>query len=82
MIELPVLKVPDEFYKEEERNGFLVTCKRKQVWAVELDLYIKLESVCRKYGLSLYSDAGTLLLYKIHPAPLILVILSFLPTFS
>lgn len=53
--------LPPSFFHEEERNGFLVTGKRKKVWAVELDLYLKFAEVCHKYGLRFWADGGTLL---------------------
>ena len=31
------------------------------MWAVELDLFVKFASVCKKYNLKYYADAGTLL---------------------
>ena len=53
--------LPESFFEEEERCGFLVTEKRKKVWAVLLDLLLKFDEVCKKHGLvySLYS--GTML---------------------
>ena len=49
------------FYKEEIRSGFLVTEKRKKVWAVELQMLEKLDEVCKKYNLTYYAYYGTLL---------------------
>lgn len=49
------------FYKEEIRCGFLVTEKRKKVWAVELQMLEKIDEVCQKYGLTYYVYYGTLL---------------------
>ena len=49
------------FYKEEIRSGFLVTEKRKKVWAVELKMLEKLDEVCKKYNLTYYAYYGTLL---------------------
>lgn len=53
--------LPESFFVEEERCGFLVTEKRKKVWAVLLDLLIKFDSVCKKHGLIYYLTDGTLL---------------------
>ena len=61
MVNLLSLKVPETFYDEEIKDGFLVTKKRKEIWAVELDLYSKLMDVCNKYQLKCYCDSGTLL---------------------
>lgn len=49
------------FYSEETRSGFLVTEKRKKVWATELQLLGKFDEVCRKHRLTYYADYGTLL---------------------
>ena len=40
-----------DFFKEEVRDGFLVTEKMKRVWACELDLLNLLLNVCKKYNL-------------------------------
>ncbi len=61
MVDLMFAKIPNDFFNEEERNGFKVSQKRKEVWAIEIDLYLKLLSVCKKHNLMLYADAGTLL---------------------
>lgn len=55
------LDVPEDFYDEEEQNGFLVTKERKEIWAVELDLCSELMRVCNKYGIKIYASDGTLL---------------------
>lgn len=49
------------FFQAEERSGFLVTEKRKKVWAVELELLEKFDEICRKHHLSWYAYYGTLL---------------------
>ena len=61
MVELKTIKIPDGFLNDEERCGFLVTRKRKEVWAVELDLFAKFHEVCKKYNLRYFADSGTLL---------------------
>lgn len=53
--------LPESFFREEERCGFLVTEKRKKVWAIELDIYLKLADVCKKHNLTFWGDGGTLL---------------------
>ena len=53
--------LPKSFFKEEVKCGFLVTEKRKKIWAVLLDLLIKFDSVCKKYSLTYYLSDGTLL---------------------
>lgn len=60
---MPNLKIsiPADFYQEEVRCDFTVTTERKQLWAVQLDLLSELLSVCKKHGLRIYPDGGTLL---------------------
>ena len=55
------LNVPDYFYEDETRCGFFVTKKRKQFWAVQLDLLFQLQKICEKYHLKYYALGGTLL---------------------
>lgn len=53
--------LPESFFEEEVRCGSLVTKERKKIWAVLLDLLIKFDGVCKKYGLTYYLTDGTLL---------------------
>ena len=53
--------LPESFFKEEEKCGFLVTEARKKIWAIEIDLYLAFEKVCNKHGLKFWADEGTLL---------------------
>ena len=55
------MELKESFFEEETRCGFLVTEKRKKIWAVELELLEKLDEVCRKHGLKYYAYYGTLL---------------------
>ena len=55
------LQIPEDFYKEETRNGYTVSEKMKRVWAVELDLLAEFQRVCEKYNLTYYADSGTLI---------------------
>ena len=50
-----------EFFNEEIMDDFLVTEKRKKIWAVELDLLLAIDAVCRKYDLHYYLFWGSLL---------------------
>ena len=59
---LPIqLQLSSDFYKEEVKNDFLVTRSRKEVWAVELDLLMQFDKVCKKNNLTYFLDGGTLL---------------------
>lgn len=53
--------LPEDFLREEERCGFLVTEKRKKIWAIELDIYLKFAEVCKRHNLRFWADGGTLL---------------------
>ena len=59
---LPIsLQLDDTLLKAETKDGFEVSEKRKKLWAVELDLMMKLDEVCNKFGISYFIDSGTLL---------------------
>ena len=55
------IKLPDNFFQEEIRQGYTITTNMKKVWAIELDLLNKLLAVCNKHHLHCYADAGTLI---------------------
>ena len=51
---------PEKFFKEEER-AIVISEDRKRLWAVQLDLLIEFDRVCRENGIKYSLDAGTLL---------------------
>lgn len=53
--------LPKSFFEEEVRCDFLVTKKRKKIWAIEIELLLKLLEICKKHKLKLWGDGGTLL---------------------
>ena len=53
--------LPAEFFRSETRNDFYVSETRKKIWAVELDMLLKFDRVCRKHKLKYFLTAGTLL---------------------
>ncbi|MBO5167933.1 MAG: LicD family protein [Phascolarctobacterium sp.] len=55
------INLSDNFYKEEYRSGYLVTRDIKELWAIELDLLVKFDEVCRKYQIRYFLAYGTLL---------------------
>ena len=54
-------RIPEKFFEEEVRCDFLVTQDRKKLWAVLLDMLLKIDDVCKKYHLTYFLEAGTLL---------------------
>lgn len=61
MVELQTIKLPEGFLEDETRNQYFVSRNRKEVWAIELDLFAKLIEVCKKYNITYFADSGTLL---------------------
>ena len=55
------IKLPDSFFLEENRDGYLVSAEIKKLWAVQLDLLCEFDRVCKKYELKYILDFGTLL---------------------
>ncbi len=55
------LKIPEGFLEEEERCGYVVSKQMKEVWAVELDMFVELDRVCRKHNIMYFASGGTML---------------------
>lgn len=55
------MELNSDFFKEEIRADFLVTEKRKKIWAVELNLLEEFDRVCKKHNFTWFVDYGTLL---------------------
>ena len=55
------IELPESFFQEEERDGYLVSAEVKKLWAVQLDLLNEFDRVCRKHGLKYVLDFGSLL---------------------
>mgnify|MGYP002626916703 CR=1 FL=1 len=53
--------IPPDFLKEEVRDGYKVTSEMKKVWAIEIDLLLKLIDCCKKNNLKIWVCYGTLL---------------------
>ncbi len=53
------LTIPDQFLLPETRNGYEVSAERKKVWAVELDLLMEFDRVCRKHDIPYVASSGT-----------------------
>lgn len=50
-----------DFLKEEVLCDFLVTEKRKKIWAISLDLLLEFDRVCKKHNITYFLMGGTLL---------------------
>ena len=50
-----------DFFKEEIRSEFLVSEKMKNIWAVEIDLYLEFARICEKYDLKYFVFWGSIL---------------------
>lgn len=55
------LNFPNDFFEEEIRDEYQISCEQKKIWAVELDLFSELLRVCEKYNLKVFAWGGTLL---------------------
>ena len=55
------LQFDDDFFRPEERAGYMVTEEKKRLWAVELDLLNEFFRVCKENDIRAYAFAGTLL---------------------
>lgn len=55
------MNVPESFFQDEYRSGYLVEKKMKELWAVEIDLLQKFAEVCDRHQLKWYALGGTLL---------------------
>jgi len=51
----------EDFFKEEIKCGYRISEAQKMVWAMQLDLYLVFEEICKKYGLKYYVMFGSLL---------------------
>ena len=54
-------RISADFLKEETRCDFFVNEKRKKIWAVDLDLLLEFDRVCRKYDLKYFIMGGSLI---------------------
>lgn len=53
--------IPEKFFQEETRNDCLITVARKEIWAVELDLFFEFKRICDKHNLKYFLFYGSLL---------------------
>ena len=55
------MDVPESFLQPEERSGYYVDGKMKEVWAVEIDILHQFAEVCSRHHLQWFALGGTLL---------------------
>lgn len=53
--------VPENFFEPAVVCDFLVDSKRKKIWAIELEMLLELDRICRKHNLKYFLAYGTLL---------------------
>lgn len=53
--------LPLSFFEEETVCGFLVTKERKKIWAINVDLLCRFDSICRRHNLHYSMAFGSLL---------------------
>lgn len=46
-------------YKDEVRDGFLVTSERKRLWNIELNILENFQEICNRHGLEYFLIGGT-----------------------
>lgn len=56
-----MLDFSQDFFRAEERSGFLVDVTMKTVWAAELEVLCEIAKVCEKYDITWYMVSGSLL---------------------
>ena len=55
------MKIPEQFYEPEVRDGFYVPSQMKRYWAAMLTVLEQIDMVCQKHGLRYFADYGTLM---------------------
>ncbi len=55
------MRIPEDFYEPEVREGFYIPSEMKIYWAVMLDILENVDRVCKKYGLKYFADYGTMI---------------------
>ena len=53
--------ISKDFLKSEIREEFFVDEKRKKIWAVELDILLLFDTLCKEHNLTYFLMHGTLL---------------------
>ena len=56
-----MITLPEEFLKEEIREGFTVPSLMKRTWAAQMQMLSQLQGFFEEHGLTYYAEVGTLL---------------------
>lgn len=56
-----MLRFPKDYFKSEERSGYLVGESVKRVWAAQIEILYKIIEICEKHDLTYYIFWGSLL---------------------
>ena len=51
----------EEYFNEEEREGFLIESMMKRAWAAQIVVLREIDRICRRHGIQYFADWGTLL---------------------
>ena len=51
----------DNLFRDEIRNNYLVTSRRKRIWNIQLNLLDELNRICKKHNIRYFAYFGTLL---------------------
>ncbi len=55
------MKIPEQFYEAEVRDGFYVPSEMKRYWASMLEVLGHIDRICSRHGLKYFADYGTLI---------------------
>ncbi len=58
---MEVRRMNEDFFREEDREGFLVEEKMKRAWATQMTLLSLIAEICDRHGIRWWADYGTLL---------------------
>ena len=56
-----MIKFPDGYFKDEIREGFLVSEMMKRAWGSQFELFERIRGLCEKYDITYFAEVGTLL---------------------
>ena len=55
------INFPNDFFRDEVREGFFVERKMKCAWAAQMEVLKEIDRICKKYKIQYFADSGTLL---------------------